>query len=187
MKKGGTGGAYTSRQGSTFEILTDEKLLKEMTNSGYVEKDVHRLSGAHGPIHGRTMQSASGDTVEFFYKTGLYRIFFATHGIDYHEYFSARLEPDTAIYSHSTKVLTIVEKKQMTVGGSVAEKLQTCDYKRHYYETLTRDLGIEVDIKWLLGEYFKQQQVQLKSVYEYMLSKGSNYYFDLIKLQDLRI
>lgn len=187
MKKGGTGGSHTARAGSSFEIKTDEDLMHELNGQGYNETKVHQLSGSKSLIHGRTMELNTGETIEIYYKSGIYKLFFQPRGIDYRDHFSARLEPDTAIYSPQTNVLTIIEKKQMTTSGSVAEKLQTCDYKKVYYEKLVENLGIKVEIKWVLGKYFEDQQVQLKSVYEYMLSKGSTYYFHKLPVGDLKI
>jgi hypothetical protein len=187
MKKGGTGGAQTARAGSNFETDTDESFIRELNKIGYLEIDRHELRGKNGTLHGRTLENSSAEKIEIYYKSGIYRLFFEPRGINYKEFFSARLEPDTAIYSHKTKTLTIIEKKQMSAAGSVAEKLQTCDYKRKYYETLTATLGIKVNIYWVLGKYFEQQQTQLRSVYEYMLSKGSKYYFGDLPINELEI
>jgi hypothetical protein len=187
MKKGGTGGSHTARAGSSFEIKTDEDLMRELNTLGYDETILHKLRGHKGPIHGRTMELNTGETIEIYYKSGIYKLFFKPRGIDYRDYFSARLEPDTAIFSPQSNVLTIIEKKQMTTAGSVAEKLQTCDYKKDYYEKLVQDLGIKVEIKWVLGKYFEDQKAQLKSVYEYMLSKGSTYHFHKLPVNDLNI
>jgi hypothetical protein len=187
MKKGGTGGAHTAREGSSFEIKTDEELMSELGAMGYVESKLHMLSGIGGPIHGRTLVNKSNRQIDVFYKSGIYKLFFEPRGINYKEYFSARLEPDTSIFSSQTKTLTIIEKKQMTTAGSVAEKLQTCDYKRHYYETLLKGQGIKLDIFWVLGSYFKAQERQLKSVYDYMESKGSKYFFESMPAHELKI
>ena len=187
MKKGGTGGGHTARAGSSFEIKTDEDLMHELNTLGYDETILHKLRGQKGPIHGRTMELNTGETIEIYYKWGIYKLFFQPRGIDYSDHFSSRLEPDTAIFSPKSNVLTIIEKKQMTTAGSVAEKLQTCDYKKHYYEKLVEDLGIKVEIRWILGEYFETHKTQLKSVYQYMLSKGSTYYFQKLPVNDLNI
>lgn len=187
MRKGGTGGSETARAGSNFEVITDERFIEGMFNLGYELVNLHKLSGQNGPVHGRTLVNTHGEKVEVFYKSGLYKLFFEPLGVNYKEYFSARLEPDTALYSHKTNTLTIIEKKQMVAAGSVAEKLQTCDYKRYYYEKLLEAHKINLEITWVLGSYFKEHESQLKSVYEYMLSKGSKYYYGEIPLDSLHI
>lgn len=187
MKKGGTGGGHTAYKGSSFEFIVNEKLLKDLYEVGYSEIATHKLGGAKGPIHGRTLQNQFGDTIELYYKSGIYRLFFEPRGIDYRNLFSARLEPDIAIFSKQKQTLTIVEIKQMTAAGSVAEKLQTCDYKRYYYENLSRPLSINIAISWVLGEYFKLKENQFQSVYEYMLSKGSKYHYGSLPVQEIEI
>ena len=187
MKRGGIGGSYTAKAGSTFERDTDEVFISQLNEIGYTEHNAYKLNGSKGTLHGRTLVNSSGEKIEIFYKSGIYKLFFEPRGLNYKDFFSARLEPDTAIYSEKTKTLTIIEKKQMSAPGSVAEKLQTCDYKRKYYETLTSSLGVKVSIYWVLGEYFKKQENQLRSVYEYMLSKGSKYYFGELPVGELEI
>ena len=187
MRKGGTGGAHTAREGSSFEIKTDEVLMLELGGMGFKESKLHMLSGVSGPIHGRILKDQNDFELEIYYKSGIYKLFFEPRGINYKDFFSARLEPDTSIYSSRTNTLTVIEKKQMTTAGSVAEKLQTCDYKRYYYETLLKDQGIKLDIFWVLGSYFKAQERQLKSVYDYMESKGSKYFFEKMPAHLLRI
>ena len=187
MKKGGIGGGHTARAGSTFEIRIDGILLRDLNEIGYNEISIQKLNGINGPIHGRTLENGSGEKIELFYKSGIYKLFFEKRGIDYRKYFSARLEPDIAIYSDKKKTLTIIEIKQMTAAGSVAEKLQTCDYKRFYYETLSSPLSVNVAVSWVLGEYFKAKESQFQSVFEYMLRKGSKYYFDFLPINEVEI
>jgi hypothetical protein len=187
MKKGGTGGSHTARAGSSFEVQVDETLLTDLDQIGYLETAIQKLSGASGPIHGRILQNDLGNKIEMFYKSGVYKLFFEPRGVHYKDHFSARLEPDIAIYSEREQTLTIIEIKQMTAAGSVAEKLQTCDYKRFYYETLASPLSVKVSISWVLGEYFKTQESQFQSVYEYMLTKGSKYYFGFLPVNELEI
>lgn len=184
MKKGGVGGAKTSKSGSDFENSTYETLLNDLIAKGYSVKEI--VNGTTSP---RTITLVSEDfnKVEFYFKAAIHKNFFEPRGILTSEYFTARLEPDTAIYSEKTKTLTIIEKKQQTTTGSVAEKLQTCDYKMMYYKTLCAPLKVKVDLIWQLGEYFKQQEKGLGSVFEYMKSKGSSYYFHKVPVEALKI
>ncbi len=184
MKKGGVGGAHTQKAGQNFEDLTLKKLLNDLEIKGYQINNV--IEGNTSPRM-ITMKDNKSHEIQLFFKASLYKHFMEPKGIDYKKYFSMRLEPDTAIYSVEKKVLTIIEKKQQTGSGSVAEKLQTCDFKRRYYETLINPLGIEIDLVWQLGKYFLEQKDNLQSIFEYMLEKGSSYYFLEVPIDALRI
>lgn len=186
MKKGGVGGAKTAKAGSEFELLSDNHLLKALADSGFEQTLLHGLNSSGNGVHGLTMER--GDSkIDIFYKAGIYKYFFEPRNIDARKIFSARLEPDSAIYSHKKKVLTIIEKKQQTGAGSVAEKLQTCDYKRYYYETLLKGTDVKLEIVWLLGKYFLDQRDGLASVFEYMERKGSKFYFLEIPIEKLAL
>ena len=184
MKKGGVGGAKTSKAGSDFEGTTYEVLLSDLQNKGFSVKATNY--GAKN-LRNLTLVGPDSKTIEIYFKASIHKDFFEPRGIRSLDFFSARLEPDTAIFSHFTKTLTIIEKKQQTGTGSVAEKLQTCDYKLIYYKTLCAPLGIEVDLIWQLGEYFEEQQEQLQSVFKYMILKGSTYYFHKVPVEKLKI
>ena len=69
----------------------------------------------------------------------------------------------------------------------MAEKLQTCDYKMMYYKTLCDPIGIKVDLIWQLGSYFFDQKDNLRSIFEYMLTKGSRYFFYEVPIKELKI
>jgi hypothetical protein len=56
-----------------------------------------------------------------------------------------------------------------------------------YYSTLCEPIGVKVDLIWQLGQYFVGQKENLRSVFEYMLSKGSCYYFLDIPIKELKI
>jgi hypothetical protein len=187
MKKGGVGGAKTQKVGADFEVSTAEELISKLLSNGYQIKEEYRLSGIKSPLHGVTLEKSKDEKLEIYYQDGIYKLFFEPRGVDWKEHYSARLKPDSAIFSPKTNTLTIIEKKQQGVAGSVAEKLQTCDYKMQYYSKLVRDLGINVEIVWQLGQYFVEQQANLKSVFEYMATKGSRYYFLTIPIDELNI
>jgi hypothetical protein len=184
MKKGGVGGAVTAKSGSDFEDALFAELATDLQTNGYSQVDI--LRGPTSVKYVRYSHSDRGD-VEIFFKASIHKIFFEPRGVRTADFFSARLEPDTAIYSPRKKTLTIIEKKQQNTTGSVAEKLQTCDYKMLYYTTLCNEIGIKVDLIWQLGPYFEKQQVGLRSVFEYMKSKGSRYFFGHIPVSELKI
>lgn len=184
MKKGGVGGAVTAKSGSDFEDALFIELARDLENNGYQQIDI--LRGTTTAKYVRYSHSSHGE-LEIFFKASVHKLFFEPRGVNTADYFSARLEPDTAIYSARTKTLTIIEKKQQNTTGSVAEKLQTCDYKMLYYTTLCNKIGVKVDLVWQLGPYFEQQQVNLRSVFDYMKSKGSRYFFGHISVSELKI
>lgn len=186
MKKGGVGGAKTAKEGADFEVSSDNQLISSLIDSGYQLTILHGLNSSGTTPHALTMEK-NGAKIDIFYKAGIYKYFFEPKGIDARRIFSARLEPDSAIYSHQKKTLTIIEKKQQTGAGSVAEKLQTCDYKKYYYEKLLEGTGIKLEIVWLLGSYFYENKVGLASVFEYMENKGSKYYFEQIPVDKLSL
>jgi hypothetical protein len=184
VKKGGVGGANTSKAGSDFEDKTYEVLLDDLKKTGF---SIKTTNYGDKNLRNLTLVGPYSKTIEIFFKASIHKDFFEPRGIRSLDFFSARLEPDTAIFSHSTKTLTIIEKKQQTGSGSVAEKLQTCDYKMIYYKTLCAPLGFEVDLIWQLGKYFEEQEEQLQSVFEYMILKGSTYYFHKVPVEKLKI
>ena len=187
MKRGGIGGAKTQKSGANFEESTAQDFLRDFIDSGYKVVEEHRLSSNSKTLHGMSLQNEFGKKLEIYYQDGVYKLLFEPNGINWNQHFSARLKPDTAIYSPERRALTVIEKKQQEGEGSVAEKLQTCDYKLNYYKTLASRLSIDVELVWLLGPYFEKKQETLRSVFEYMEEKGSRYYFGKIPISVLSI
>lgn len=187
MKRGGVGGAKTQKEGARFEESTAQGLINDLLVQGYQLVKETRAENGKGTLHGQTLQKSDGRTVELFYQDGIYKLFFEPNGIKWQEKHSQRLKPDTAIFSPETKVLTIIEKKQQSTEGSVAEKLQTCDYKIQYYKSLADPMNIRVELVWLLGQYFENKKDSLRSVFQYMESKGSRYYFKRIPVENISI
>lgn len=185
MRKNGVGGAKTYQIGEIFEEETTSDLIIQLKNSGYSSLREEFSEG--NKIRFMELINDENQKLQLYFKGGIYQYFFTPQNINYKNYFSLRLEPDTAIYAPHRKVLTIIEKKQQTVSGSVAEKLQTCDFKQKYYETLCLPHGIEVDLVWQLGTYFKKREKSLKTVFEYMVEKKSKYYFDELPIAELRL
>ncbi len=184
MKKGGVGGAATSKSGSDFEDALFAKLAEDLIANRFQEIDIQKNGNTIRYV--RYKHSEKGN-LDIYFKASVHKLFFEPRGVFSADFFSARLEPDTAIFSENTKTLTIIEKKQQNTSGSVAEKLQTCDFKMLYYTTLAKPLGIKVDLVWQLGPYFEKQQKGLRSVFEYMNSKGSRYFFGHIPVSELKI
>jgi hypothetical protein len=185
MKRGGVGGAKTQQAGAKFEESTAQDFLEDFNKTGFAVVEEHRKSQGSQTLHGLSLKNPAGKQIEIYYQDGIYKLLFEPNGIDWKKHYTSRLRPDTAIYSPERRILTIIEKKQQETTGSVAEKLQTCDYKLQFYKTLARPLNIEVELVWLLGPYFKKNEMSLKSVFKYMEDKGSRYYFSKIPLSEL--
>ena len=84
------------------------------------------------------------------------------------------------------KTAYIIEKKFQGGGGSVDEKLQTCDYKRrHYYEPKFKEVGYKTKFYWMLSDYF--DDVKKSDVFDYIKSVGCDYFFNFIPFEDLGI
>jgi len=186
MKKGGIGGSKTAQAGADFEKSTLETFLAELQENGFTHRQ-DRFAGSKGVLSGISLKSKTGKSLDLYFKNGVHKLFFEPRGIRSADFFSARLEPDTAIFSEATNTLTIIEKKQQETQGSVAEKLQTCDFKMFYYKTLCERISVEVDLVWQLGPKFKEDEGKLQSVFAYMNSKGSRYFFFHIPVNELRI
>jgi hypothetical protein len=167
MKEKGRGGGNTIT-GLHFERKTDILSLLN-TKNGY---KVIRNS-----IYFEEKQVARS-----FKKYALYR-FLKSEGVDYTKIISKKLLPDEAIYVIVNNTLFIVEMKFQKVGGSVDEKLQTCDFKRKQYAKLMAPLNIEVEYIYILSDWFRKPEY--KDVCDYIISVGCQYYFDYLPLQKL--
>jgi len=99
----------------------------------------------------------------------------------YTKIISAQLLPDEAIFVVSKNTVYIVEKKTQSKGGSVDEKLQTCDFKLKQYKKLFSPLNKEVSYSYLLDkDWFKNPRY--KDTLDYIISVGCKYYFNYIPL-----
>lgn len=184
MKKGGVGGALTQKSGENFEKKTLSELVNLFIENGFF---VEKVIGDKLSPRSIKLKNKMGKDVDFYFKAAVHKDFFEPRNILSSKFFSARLEPDTAIFSNATNTLTIIEKKQQTTSGSVAEKLQTCDFKLRYYKTLCNPINVKVDLIWQLGSYFLSQQKNLQSVFDYMEEKGSRYFFTKIPFEAFKI
>ena len=69
------------------------------------------------------------------------------------------------------------------MGGSVDEKLQTCDFKNQQYNKLLSPLGISVKYTYVLSNWFQKEEY--KNVLEYIKSVGCHYFFEELPLSFL--
>ncbi len=167
MKKGGVGGGSTIT-GLNFERKTDILTLLQTKKDYEVKKNIVYYKGE--------------EVARSYKKRALYR-FLESKGVDYTKVLSKRLEPDEALYVIINNTLFIIEMKFQTVGGSVDEKLQTCDFKRKHYAKLMAPLNIEVEYIYILSDYFRH--ARYKDVCDYIISVGCQYYFEYLPLQKL--
>lgn len=115
-------------------------------------------------------------------KHGLYRLL-AEKKVNWRKIVSKRLFPDEALYVVVNNTLFIVEMKFQRVGGSVDEKLQTCDFKKKQYRKLMAPLNIDVEYIYILNDWFKSPAY--KDTLDYVISVGCQYYFNYLPLQKL--
>lgn len=168
MIKGGIGGANT-RTGLIYEATVD---LKNFLNQqqGY-------------SVVGTSVYYQGEEVGQVFKKYELYSKFLQPKGIDWHNHISARLLPDNGIYVIANNTAHIIEVKTQRGGGSVDEKLQTCDFKKKQYQKLFFPLNIEVKFMYILDDWFKQPRY--KDTLDYIISVGCQYYFQYIPLHKL--
>ena len=168
MKKGGTGGSNT-KTGLDFEEKTNlEDLLKKIEGIKIFEENVYYN---HKKI------------AEIYQKYKLYNILCKKLNINWKKKISARLLPDECYYKIKEKNLIIIEKKFQSGGGSVEEKLQTCDFKKKQYEKLFENKDIKVDFWYVLNKWYKNDR--FKDVHNYIEKSGCEYFFHSIPLDKL--
>lgn len=172
MKKNGIGGANT-QTGIHFESRTDllEYLDKKVKGYSVKKADI----GSEIVFNGKIVAHS-------FRKYELYK-YLASQKIDYKKYLSKKLLPDDAIYVIKENTLFIVEVKYQQVGGSVDEKLQTCDFKRKQYIKLFSSLNVDIEYIYVLNEWFKKPEY--KDVLDYIISVNCHYYFEYLPLYKL--
>lgn len=168
MIKDGKGGANTLT-GLIYEGKVDLKTFLNM-QPGY-------------KVDGNSVFYQNEEVAQVFKKHELYTKFLTPRGINWKNCISAQLLPDNGIYVIINNTVFIIEVKTQNVGGSVDEKLQTCDFKKKQYQKLFFPLNIEVQYVYILDDWFKQPKY--KDVLDYIISVNCQYYFQYIPLQKL--
>jgi len=167
MKKGGVGGGNTIT-GLIYEGKVDLSTYLSQQN-GYEVKGSEVFY--------------KGNVVAYVFKKHEFYSFLSRNGVDWKKIISRQLLPDNCIYVIVNNTLYIIEVKTQNVGGSVDEKLQTCDFKRQQYIKLLSQLNIEVEYIYILSSWFKKPIY--KDVLNYIISVKCQYYFEYIPLQKL--
>jgi len=167
MKKKGKGGGNTIT-GLNFERGRDVLEI---------------LSKARGyTVRGNTIYYKDREVGRSYRKNGLYK-YLESRKVDYRKIVSKKLLPDEALYVIVNNTLFIIEVKYQQIGGSVDEKLQTCDFKKKQYLKLMAPLNIEVEYIYVLSDWFKKPEY--KDTLNYIHSVGCHYYFNYLPLAKL--
>lgn len=167
MIKGGTGGGNT-KTGLIYEGKVDIAVFLQK-QKGYTVKE-------HDVFY-------NGECVAHVYKQHNFYKFLEREGIDWKKHLSKKLLPDNALYVIVNNTMFIIEVKHQETGGSVDEKLQTCDFKRKQYIKLLSELNYEVEYVYILDNWFKDPKY--KDVLDYIISVNCKYYFNYIPLSKL--
>ncbi|MBI2044881.1 hypothetical protein HYT23_02390 [Candidatus Pacearchaeota archaeon] len=168
MIEGGKGGARTLT-GLNFERKADLKQKFEQI------KD-YGVKGDDLFYRGRIIAS-------FYGKYELYNKLLLKYNIRWEDKISKRWLPDEAILVLTNNTLFIIEMKFQKVGGSVDEKLQTCDFKKKTYQKLLSGTGIKVEYCYILSKWFMQKQY--KDTLDYIEFVGCKFFFERLPLRYL--
>lgn len=171
MIKGGIGGGNTIT-GLLFEKDSDLLVLLERT-AGYEVRDAKI---------GKSIFYNNEHVASCYRKHDLYK-FLASEGLDWKNFISAKLLPDDALYVIHNNTLFVLELKFQETGGSVDEKIQTCDFKKKQYQKLMSSLNIEVEYIYILSAWFKQPRY--KDALDFVISVRCQYYFGYLPLHKL--
>ncbi len=167
MKKGGVGGGNTIT-GLIYEAKVDlGTFLNQQEDYKVVGFDVFYKKEI---------------VAKLFKKHGLYK-YLKSEGVDWTKHLSQKLLPDNCIYVIVNNTVYIIEVKHQQVGGSVDEKLQTCDFKKKQYQKLFSELNYKVEYMYILDNWFRHERY--KDVRDYIISVGCHYYYSYIPLQEL--
>lgn len=171
MKKGGVGGGNTIT-GLNFEKSRDLLNLFSSIKNYKIYRDKI----------GYKILYKEKYVASLYKKYDFYR-FLKEKGVDWKNILSKRLIPDDALYVILNNVLYILELKYQQVGGSVDEKLQTCDFKKKQYQKLMSPLNINIEYIYILSNWFKKPEY--KDVLDYIISVGCYYYFNYLPLKKI--
>jgi hypothetical protein len=170
MKTGGLGGGKTLT-GLWFERKVDfQKLLEAIP--GYTIKKMPGKAGMAVFFEEELVARC-------FRKYDFYK-FLTESKVEWKDLISKKLLPDDALLVIVRETLFIIEVKYQQVGGSVDEKLQTCDFKRKQYLKLVSSLGLKVEYVYVLNDWFKKPEY--KDVLDYIHSVNCHYRFNEIPM-----
>ena len=93
------------------------------------------------------------------------------------------LLPDDTFTNIGNRTIYIVEKKFQSGSGSVAEKIQTCEYKKLQYMKLISQMGYDTVYVYILSDFFNDPK--FADVLKFINSKGCYYFFNELPLDFL--
>lgn len=184
MIKNGKGGGNT-KTGLIFEGKTDLGTFLSQ-QAGYKvieEKEEVVFNSEKTTITVRNVYYKGEKVAELYKKFEFYFSFLKKLDINWGEYISKRLLPDDSIFVIIKNAVFIIECKHQQVGGSVDEKLQTCDFKKKEYKKLLSKANLDVEYIYLLDDWFRNPKY--KDVLDYIHSVNCDYYFEYIPLYRL--
>lgn len=116
------------------------------------------------------------------HKTDFYR-YLENRGINWEDYISKQILPDRAFFDEENNICRIYEIKYQNSKGSVDEKLQTAHYKIFELRKLLSPLGYDLTYKYVLCDYFKNEEYKDNIEYLKSLPQGGALFAeDLVKL-----
>jgi hypothetical protein len=170
MKTGGKGGGNTIT-GLRFEKeVSVQDILKQIP--GYRVEKIPNKAGLG--IFFKNELIARCFAKYDFYK------FLDEEKIDWKSMLSKRLIPDDALLVIVRETLFIIEVKFQNTGGSVDEKLQTCDFKRKQFQKMVSSLELKVEYVYVLSDWFKNPIY--KDSLDYIHSMNCHYKFNELPL-----
>lgn len=181
MIKNGKGGGNT-KTGLIFEDKTDLGAFLS-TQKGYEIRTITEnvsYNGTKQKVCVRTVFFNNEKVAELHKKNEIYTSLLKKLNINWEMYISKKLLPDDSIFVIIKNTVYIIECKHQQVGGSVDEKLQTCDFKKKEYKKLFSKANIDVEYIYLLDDWFRNPKY--KDVLDYIHSVGCDYYFEYIPL-----
>lgn len=181
MVKNGKGGGNT-KTGLIFEGKTDLGAFLS-TQKGYEIRTITEnvsYNGTKQKVCVRTVFFNNEKVAELYKKNEIYTSLLKKLNINWEMYISKKLLPDDSIFVIIKNTVYIIECKHQQVGGSVDEKLQTCDFKNKEYKKLFSKANIDVEYIYLLDDWFRNPKY--KDVLDYIHSVGCDYYFEYIPL-----
>ena len=98
---------------------------------------------------------------------------------------SKKYLPDSVFVNDLNNTVYVIEKKFQEGGGSVDEKLQTCDFKKQIYERLLKSLNVRVEFYYILNDWFRKEEYS--DVFNYIHKVGCKKFINFIPFKELGI
>ena len=144
MIKGGIDGSNT-QTGNKFKNDMFFKVLENINKNYRIQESPDKVS--------KQIINNYQNIIGYIFTEERFYNFFK---INWENKISKQLRPDICIFINGT--IFIIECKFQQVGGSVDEKLQTCDFKKKQYEKLMFGSNIKVEYVYVLNNYFYDER-----------------------------